>query len=265
MARKKEAHGGGHGWFVTFADLMGLLVSFFVMLVAFSSQDSKKVAAVAGSMRDAFGVQREARVSGVMEIDGIPTRHLLKYAARIPPEYSSITPGPDQQGEGLNNASSLAQAAVSLRQALQEFPELTEASKRISFEETTEGLNIELVNQDGASMFPKGSRIPNERTRLIIEKLAGPLKMIPYRLSITGHAAGKEVDPAESWKLAIDRANAIRQILEEEGYPSANFFKVAAKAANEPMFPEDSTLPPNRRVTITLMREAPPVPADLRP
>ena len=34
MARRKEAaHGGGHGWFVTFADLMGLLVSFFVMLV----------------------------------------------------------------------------------------------------------------------------------------------------------------------------------------------------------------------------------------
>ena len=29
MARRKEAHGGGHGWFVTFADLMGLLVSFF--------------------------------------------------------------------------------------------------------------------------------------------------------------------------------------------------------------------------------------------
>jgi chemotaxis protein MotB len=36
MAKRKQAHAGGHGWFVTFADLMGLLVSFFVMLVAFS-------------------------------------------------------------------------------------------------------------------------------------------------------------------------------------------------------------------------------------
>ena len=61
MARRKEAHGGGHGWFVTFADLMGLLVSFFVMLVAFSNQDAKKMQAVAGSMRDAFGVQPEVR------------------------------------------------------------------------------------------------------------------------------------------------------------------------------------------------------------
>ena len=39
MAKKKREEGhGGHGWFVTFADLMALLLSFFVMLVAFSSQ-----------------------------------------------------------------------------------------------------------------------------------------------------------------------------------------------------------------------------------
>ena len=39
MAKKKrgDAH-GGHGWFVTFADLMGLMMSFFVMLVAFSTR-----------------------------------------------------------------------------------------------------------------------------------------------------------------------------------------------------------------------------------
>ena len=62
MARRKEAHGGGHGWFVTFADLMGLLVSFFVMLVAFSNQDSKKLQIVACSMRDAFGVQTNSAI-----------------------------------------------------------------------------------------------------------------------------------------------------------------------------------------------------------
>jgi chemotaxis protein MotB len=59
MAKKKrgDAHGGGHGWFVTFADLMGLMMSFFVMLVAFSTMDNQKLKIVAGSMRDAFGSQ----------------------------------------------------------------------------------------------------------------------------------------------------------------------------------------------------------------
>ncbi|MBV8826252.1 MAG: hypothetical protein JO220_14790, partial [Hyphomicrobiales bacterium] len=67
MARRKDGgHGGGHGWFVTFADLMGLLVAFFVMLVAFSTQDQQKLQIVAGSMRDAFGVQ-DVRYAGIIE------------------------------------------------------------------------------------------------------------------------------------------------------------------------------------------------------
>ena len=44
MARKKKGgHEGGHGWFVTFADLMALLMSFFVMVAAYSTQDQKKL------------------------------------------------------------------------------------------------------------------------------------------------------------------------------------------------------------------------------
>ena len=72
MAKRKTAAHGGHGWFVTFADLMGLLVAFFVMLVAFSNQDQQKLQIVAGSMRDAFGTQDKVRYSGIIEIPGLP-------------------------------------------------------------------------------------------------------------------------------------------------------------------------------------------------
>ena len=85
MAKKKRggAHGGGHGWFVTFADLMGLMMSFFVMLVAFSSMDNNKLKIVAGSMRDAFGVQSNVRYSGIIDSDGLPTRPKLKNVDQI--------------------------------------------------------------------------------------------------------------------------------------------------------------------------------------
>src|ERR671931_1592862 len=103
MARRKDGgHGGGHGWFVTFADLMGLLVSFFVMLVAFSTADQVKLQVVAGSMRDAFGVQDRVRYSGVIEIDGLPTRPKLKNAAPISPEEASANPTPDEHGRDQN-------------------------------------------------------------------------------------------------------------------------------------------------------------------
>jgi chemotaxis protein MotB len=212
MAKRKQAHAGGHGWFVTFADLMGLLVSFFVMLVAFSNQDQKKLQIVAGSMRDAFGVQTNVRYSGVIEVDGLPTRPKLKNAAHIDPEDASATPTTDEQdhkrehGAHLKNDQAFALAAASLRQALQDMPELAEASKHIMVEETKEGLNIDLVDQEGRSMFPEGSKEPYERTRRIIEKLAGPLKATPYRLSITGHTLG--IESAAQGVLGICRQTA---------------------------------------------------------
>ncbi len=276
MAKKKRgaAHGGGHGWFVTFADLMGLMMSFFVMLVAFSTMDNNKLKIVAGSMRDAFGVQTEARYSGIIESDGLPTKPKLKNVAHIPPDEASNTPTPDQQERSTNAGARLkvdhefALASASLRQALQDMPELTEISKHIMFEETSQGLNLEIVDQDGRSMFPDGSKVPYERTRRLIEKLAVPLKSTPLRISIIGHTAAGFV-PSRSdygpFDLSADRANAVRQILQREGLPTAHIFAVSGKADTQPLFPDDPSLSANRRVTITLMREDPPLPPGLKP
>jgi chemotaxis protein MotB len=276
MAKKKrgDAHGGGHGWFVTFADLMGLMMSFFVMLVAFSTMDNNKLKIVAGSMRDAFGVQTQVRYSGIVESDGLPTRPKLKNVDHVSPEDSSATPTPDDQDKSKSSGAKLAidrefsLASASLRQALQDMPELTEISKHIMFEETKEGLNLEIVDQDGRSMFADGSKAPYDRTRRLIQKLAGPLKATPLRINIAGHTSAGFVPGRGDYgafDLSADRANVVRQILEREGLPSSHIFAVSGKADGQPLFPDDPTLPANRRVTITLMREAPPLPPDLKP
>jgi chemotaxis protein MotB len=274
MSKRRGApHTVGHGWYVTFADLMGLLVAFFVMLVAFSNQDQQKLQIVAGSMRDAFGVQ-QPRFSGVIEAQGLPTRPKLKNAAHIPPEEASQTPTPDEGdrkrnfGARLNDDRAFALASASLRQALQDSPELAEISKHIMVEETKQGLNIEIVDQDGRSMFPEGSKEPFERTRKLIQRLATPLKATPYRIAITGHTSATRIPPKANygpWDLSADRANAVRQILEREGFPPANIFMVAGKADSQPLFPDDAYIAANRRVTITLMREEPPLPLDFKP
>jgi chemotaxis protein MotB len=275
MARRKEGgHGGGHGWFVTFADLMGLLVSFFVMLVAFSTQDQAKLQVVAGSMRDAFGVQDKVRYSGIIEVLGLPTRPKLKNAAHIDPSEASATPAPDENdqqrtyGARFKEDRKFALASASLRQALQEMPEISEVSKHIMVEETKQGLNIEIVDQDGRSMFADGAKEPFERTRKLIQKIAPSLKAMPYRLSITGHTASSKTPEKPGygpWELSADRANAVRAILAGEGLPNGNIFMVVGKADTDPLFPDNPSMSPNRRVTITLMREDPPIPVDFTP
>ncbi|MFZ1213329.1 MAG: hypothetical protein WAO13_08075, partial [Pseudolabrys sp.] len=56
-----------------------------------------------------------------------------------------------------------------------------------------------------------------------------------------------------------------RQILDAEGVPSGNIYMVAGKVDTDPLFPDDPYMSPNRRVTITLMREEPPLPDNLTP
>src|ERR1035438_7952133 len=112
-------------------------------------------------------------------------------------------------------------------------PEIAEASKHIMVEETKQGLNIEIVDQDGRSMFSDGAKEPYERTRQLIQKIAPSLKAMPFRIAITGHTASSKVPEKPgygAWELSADRANAVRQILAGEGLPAAHIYMVAGKA-----------------------------------
>ena len=274
MARRKKggAH-GGHGWFVTFADLMALLMSFFVMIAAYLTQDQKKLQLVAGSMRDAFGTTKESRYAGIVEQDGVPVRGHLKNAQEVPPEQASDRPRPGQiKGESDPGAfpkmKSFSLAAASLRQALHDLPEIAELSKNIIVEETKTGFDLSLVDQDGRSMFGAGSTQPYERTRKILAQVAPTFRRLNQRLTITGHAAATragQMPEGPAWDLSAGRATVVREILAANGVPDDRFASVAGKADVEPMFPDNPYLAANRRVTITLMNEAPPLPPDLKP
>jgi chemotaxis protein MotB len=276
MAKKKGGGGGGHGggWFVTFADLMALLMSFFVMVAAYSTQDQKKLQVVAGSMRDAFGVNKESRYAGIIEKDGIPTKPFLRNAENAPPDEASDFTAPSPKKKTVDGSKMIAfdrgfgLAAASLRQALQDMPEITELSRQVIIEETKEGLNISLTDLDGRSMFPEGSVEPYERTRKLLEAITPSIRKMPNRLSITGHTAAPRpgTKPLEvPWTISTGRSVTIRELLATNGIPDDRFSIVAGKADTEPMFPDNPYLPANRRITITLLREAPPVPFGQKP
>jgi chemotaxis protein MotB len=98
--------------------------------------------------------------------------------------------------------------------------------------------------------------------------LAAPLRGTPLRIAIAGHTSAGVLQGRtdyNSFDLSSDRANAVRQILEREGVPTSQIFSVSGRADSQPLFPDDASLSANRRVTITLMREAPPLPPGLKP
>ncbi len=270
-------------WLVTFADLMTILVVFFVLIISFSIQDKEKLEIVAGSMREAFGIKYVERKAGMVEIEGSPVRDYVKRISQISRDSDSDfaerdhdlrrKQGPEANTYDIEKAEierprQFAVAAASLRQAWRELPEITELSDNIQVEETPEGLHIQLVDQEGRSMFPQGSVVPYERTIKLLAKMAPILKNLPNRIQITGHTDATRLysKPGYTlWDLSSDRARAARRILAENGLPNDRFHSVIGRADAEPLFPEDPFLASNRRISILVMSEAPPFPIDHKP
>ena len=158
--------------------------------------------------------------------------------------------------------AAFASAAQSLRQALQDMPELAELSKNILIDQTPEGLRIQLVDQEGRSMFANGSAEPNDRAKLLLRAVARIINQLPNRITIAGHTNmstnGATAD--SDWRLSAGRADAARRILQGAGVDPDRVYQVSGKANSEPLYPDDPTLAGNRRIAIVLLREAPVLP-----
>ena len=283
--RKKTGSGGGHGgtWVVSFADLMSLLMAFFVMLLSFSVQDQEKLKQAAGSMQDAFGITPYSDKIGIMERSGNPQRDYLKnlapavtsgnteFATQSNPEHESQGQEANtfaKERTDIERARQFALAAASLRQAWQDQPDITNFADNVTVEEAEDGLNIVIADRDGRPMFPPGSKYPFEITRKAIAAMAPSLSKLPNRIRISGHtASGSTYDNPRygPWELSFDRANVARQILEEFGLNKDRIESVVGRADTDPVFPNDPYLNANQRVSILLVYEKPPVPADLTP
>jgi chemotaxis protein MotB len=145
---------------------------------------------------------------------------------------------------------------------MQNMPELAELSKQILVDQTPEGLRIQLIDQEGRSMFDQGSSKPNDRARVLLRAVSRVINQLPNRITVTGHTSasmdGRKHD--EDWDLSDQRANTSRAILQQAGVDSDRIRRVSGAASTEPLYPDDPTLAGNRRIAIVLLREAPVLP-----
>jgi len=285
MAKKEKAAGGSDipEWLVTFADLMSILVCFFVLIISFSIQGDEKLQVVAGSIKEAFGVIKIQARAGIIERDGNPQRDFVKSLTiedqSTETEFAEVKhndrtkQGPEANTHDIEKSEveiprQFALATTTLRQAWQELPEITFVADNLLIEETEEGLHIQIVDQEGRTMFPEGSKYPYETTRQAIAIMTPILKSLPNQIRVTGHtAAGASYQTAAygPWELSSDRANVVRRLMEEFGMPSERIFSVVGKGDADPLFPNDPYLSANRRISILVMQESPPVPIELKP
>ena len=286
---KKVKKSGGHGhhggaWKVAYADFVTAMMAFFLLMWLINTTDPEQKKGIAEYFAPASVSETTSGSGGILGgtalgDDGPKSSGSMAVIEQLAPEAppNAAETGPSSNLSSASDAAmeaemrrreaeEFASAAESLRQAMQSMPELAELSKQLIVDQTPEGLRIQLVDQEGRSMFDNNSARPNARAQVLLRAVARVINQLPNGISITGHtsatAGSGRASAAGDWTLSSERANASRLVLQGAGVDADRVYSVAGKAGSDPLYPDDPSLAGNRRIAIVLLREAPVLPMD---
>lgn len=283
--RKSAAHAHhGGAWKVAYADFVTAMMAFFLLMWLINTTSPEQKRGIADYFAPASVSETSSGSGGILGgaalgEDGNKNAGSMQSMDQMAPE---APPVPEDEGQSTaagadslraisdealrdelqpQESAAFSSAAASLRQAMQSLPELAELSKHVLVDQTPEGLRIQLVDQEGRSMFEPGSARPNARARLLLGEVSRVVNQLPNRVTISGHTSAQVSGRSEGdWSLSSGRANATREFLQNAGVDPDRIYQVSGKAASDPLYPDDPTMAGNRRITLVLLREAPVLP-----
>ena len=250
----EECEEGLPEWLATFADLMSLLMCFFVLLLSFSEMDLQKYKQVAGSMKLAFGVQRSVKS------DTIP-----RGTSVIKQEFTPGKPEPtvmkivNQQTD--DDTRPEIRIDVPIPEEVSELQELLEAT--LAEEIEAEILEI-LIYEDGvmirvreADAFPSGSAELQAGFMPVLTKLQSLLSETEGRIIVAGHTDNLPINTLaypSNWVLSAARSASVVHYLAETSFTDPSRIEIRAFADTQPVAPNDTSenRAKNRRIEINL-------------
>lgn len=250
----EECEAGAPAWMATFADLMSLLMCFFVLLLSFSEMDLQKFKQVAGSMDKAFGIQRDIKA------DAIP-----KGTSVIAQEFSPGVPQPaaikiiKQQTD--DDTKEELKTDPALRENVEELIEEIEISLKEEIEDSvlevihyTDGVMIRVRESDA---FPSGSAELQPGFIPVLEKLQSILNETTGRIIVAGHTDSDPISTPiypSNWVLSAARAASVVHYLSEKKFADPGRIELRAYADTQPIAPNNSRAnrAKNRRIEINV-------------
>ncbi|MBL3589873.1 MAG: type VI secretion system protein TssL, long form [gamma proteobacterium endosymbiont of Lamellibrachia anaximandri] len=263
-------------WLATFADLMSLLMCFFVLLLSFAEMDAIRFKKMAESMKNAFGVQKE-----------IPVNEIVKGTSVIKQEFSPGKPEEtlmeeirqqttDETKDNLDlhdgkqsadeievdeemKAAMQAQIEAEVEQQAEELAEmLKEEIEEGMLEVETEQTKIIIRIQEKGS-FPSGRASLDPDFFDVITRITDVVAETPGNIVVAGHTDNIPISTQRfrsNWELSSARAvTVVHAMLSNSDLDPARVL-IEGHADSNPLAPNDSreNRARNRRVELVIER-----------
>lgn len=282
MAKKQKCDcppAGAPMWLATFADLMSLLMCFFVLLLAFSEMDVMKFKQIAGSMKYAFGVQNKVEVKDIpkgtsvialefrpgkpeptpIEIINQQTNEMTEPTIEVQAGEDDSAGGVQQQqgeqrgGEASSTAQEQADAEAQSQQEASSQDQINDQVKKMAQElnkEIVDGaIEIESLGQQiiirirEKGAFSSGSGFLQPRFKPVVRRVGELLKDVPGIVTVSGYTDDMNISNelySSNWDLSSKRAVAVaHELIKVKGFDDKRM-KVVGMASSSPLVPNDS-------------------------
>ena len=234
-----EEKGGAPEWMATFADLVTLLMCFFVLLFAMSTIQEETFKELVQSLKSALGVQ---------QVPETGTREGLV--------MNSDSDSSEKQDHAVDELGGMVQKEM--EEIVSDVRELIMFNKlggQVRVEETEDGAVITISDM---VLFGPGDVRLSEDGRIVMEKVAMVLAQFRYPVTVSGHSDAiplSRQSTASNWEVSTNRATSVVRFLISMGIDPAQL-KAQGFAHYRPV--ADNSTPEgrakNRRVEITYER-----------
>jgi chemotaxis protein MotB len=232
--KKPEEHENLERWLITYADLITLLLAFFILMYTMSKQDSKKYQEVAAHLKAIFSGSTAVLATG-------------NVAGKVPIELSFK-----------GGAENVAALKEQLEKELREIGDkgAGDTMQKISLISDERGLVVRAMEK---AFFDTGKADLTSRARSALDGIAPVLKNMPNHVRVEGHTDNVPINTSEfrsNWELSVRRATeVVRCLIEQHGFPpdrisASGYAEYRPIASNDA--PEDRAK--NRRIEIVIIK-----------
>ncbi len=263
-----EEGGGAPAWVMTFADLMSLLMCFFVLLLSFSEMDVQKFKQIAGSMKMAFGVQRDVQFKKIPKGTSIIAQEFSPGRPTPTPLQELRQSTTDETKDDLEFTDALSnqakeEAAKQLKaEAEKRLRKSAENIRQMLAKEIRKGL-LEVRARDGEVVirirekgsFPSGAANLQKSFYPTLKKIGQALDQVEGQIIVAGHTDNVPIATRRypsNWVLSAARAATVVHYLSKHTKVDSARLQIRAHADTRPIAPNVNATnrAMNRRVEI---------------